>query len=1324
MRKPCFSKIAKFFAVALLSAAAAIAAVAVLSSPATAEQFGGGGDSDDYPWDTDNLRYGRYNAKSFNIPFHDYDGYSGVAACQKNVADSFFQTDNSVVNDFPRLVPSGSGDSMTWSIAAGSAGNNAGCDTFVAQQDKLAAQVVSGLTYGLSEDGKVQPVGGAAFTTGRSVSDLNYVTWTAKASSDYTIAGTHGATTDVRYYRRADGVGDSLAITPSSAAKTITVPNDSSARRGRFGAAWHGTRVTGGYHLNNYRVALYPSLARHLTKAKSDALCRNFFHPRGEDSYERIGGSTGRSLTGLSHADGKIADRFWCRSDWRYERRFAVEVHDLPDGIIAYAGAPASGTFTAYGRLGCYYTVRRAQKITGTTAYKCIYLFPLPKCDPNPGNGSDSDWRYYTNEEIQDGRLAGKVLTKADGDPCAAQCTHNGSKRDMTEAEIREYTKDDVFFVPKADGTTPCVKSAAPPQQAGFTADPCVTASLVIYENRTAGSDAEPGVTATDRTLVVATGRTAWDLDVTSPHHNTASPPRDVASTPADATGCAGGSESRADHSSDAGSAVRKNTAAGVDLALPVSSVAGQSTHPPHSKGFDSAGTDYSGAVKNMAHRYASGVAENACAAKRAEAEMVLSEMKARRLAFQRYIESYESSLDAAIGVFGGYRANTQAGSDLGLKVRQYNAEEARRADYVALRKAHLDKLKLALADAERKYQTASNQSVTALTSDSGCVAAYDTKITNLRTVQKNAETAFPSTVSSRAGISSVNTHLRNFNAQAGPNLNAGRITFIPETLPVLERPTSPSWIAGATSSTTTYHCNTGSETGFSLTSDNKCTKTVSTTSYVYTSPTETEEEGETVYTCPTGTTLIKIVFGITACRRSVTTPRTETGTVSTTITSSWTETHSSGPHTGTIIGSYTDPTTTPGTLYTKTIRYSLTFTGSRSCSYATGHDHYSTRCDTASHRVSGRTPAQAKAMVEGTKPAVTPTPGFSPPTKPAAHANMSNIWLLGKYHTQHPDRSNLVAASTSVRDTAAINLGSLSAGNITTAATGATYTPQNIANLYVPTSWTGSAAASRRSDIQTEANDYKSAYTSAYNNAYTQATTDMGSTATTSTWNRFDWRYQTSTLDWGSYQEDPATTYSGWVAQAGETEADRDGTGCDLIAVAADGGVSVEATRLDYETSKYGKGNVFGTRTDAQRSCKIRRTRTPELLLEYQPSAPSGTDTSKATTFWHVNYQPTSAAERFKLYNEAEVFAVKASLADRAPVLCYQPGEGLWINSESVDLIYLVRPYSNGPSCHPKLMACSVNAIFIFLYSSLVFQAAVTCDGTGVPSHIGLTPN
>ena len=111
MGKLCSSKITKLFALSLLGAAAAIAAIAVLSSPLPAsvdpQGLDLGGNRENKPWDTDNLRYGGYNAKSFNIPFHEYEhgGYSGVAACQSGVADAFFQAGGTVgaVNDFPYL---------------------------------------------------------------------------------------------------------------------------------------------------------------------------------------------------------------------------------------------------------------------------------------------------------------------------------------------------------------------------------------------------------------------------------------------------------------------------------------------------------------------------------------------------------------------------------------------------------------------------------------------------------------------------------------------------------------------------------------------------------------------------------------------------------------------------------------------------------------------------------------------------------------------------------------------------------------------------------------------------------------------------------------------------------------------------------------------------------------------------------------------------------------------------------------------------------------------------------------------------------------------
>ena len=146
MGKDLFSNLTKFFALALLVAATALAAIAVLSSPATSQsdppQLNSGGNLTTRPWDTDNLRYGGYNAKSFNVPFHEYGGYSGVAACRENVADAFFQAGGTVgaVNDFPYL--DWDNDSGSW-VEKESGARNDGCDEFVAQQDKMATRIVS-----------------------------------------------------------------------------------------------------------------------------------------------------------------------------------------------------------------------------------------------------------------------------------------------------------------------------------------------------------------------------------------------------------------------------------------------------------------------------------------------------------------------------------------------------------------------------------------------------------------------------------------------------------------------------------------------------------------------------------------------------------------------------------------------------------------------------------------------------------------------------------------------------------------------------------------------------------------------------------------------------------------------------------------------------------------------------------------------------------------------------------------------------------------------------------------------------------------------------
>ena len=1233
---------------ALAAVSAGCLAVALLlASPAASQNIpnGGGGDSDDYPWDTDNLRYGSYNAKSFNIPFHKYGGYSGVAACQKNVADGFFQTDNSVVNDFPRLVPSGRGDSARWSVAAGSSGNNAGCDTFVAQQNRLAAQVASGVGHVLDENGNlVVAPSGAAYTTGRSASDLSYGSWTAKAASGYTLVGSYGGTSDSRYLDRVDGHrlngrSEPRSISPPTA--TWTVPSRESSTTGNFGASWHGSTqvVTAGYwhtpmisyqssYCDGYtrrytedgraydtcntryytaqrpgtpewvppvhsdvRVARYPSSARHLTKAKSVDLCPSLFHPRGEDSYERIGRSTGRSLTGLSHAVGRTADRFWCRSDLRYERRFAVEIHDLPSGIIAYAGAPASGTFTAHGRLGCYYTATAPKLIRNSArAYECGYRFPMPRCDSNRDGRAD---REYTAAEVQSLVSRGTIAL--------------GQRVSLAD-------------------TARCDPPNPPPSQASFTADACVTADLEIYENRIAGSDAEPGVAASDRTLVVAAGRTAWDLDVTSPHPLTASPPRDTTAGSGDPDGCADGSEDRADHASSPADVARSQSPA------PSYAASGRTDDaaPPNDADDD---IDYTGAARNMAHRYASRVAENTCAAKRAEASLRLALLEAEEKLYKDWMERYEAWAKGKKDDFKVWRPtgypsgtiDTAAGSHSTFYSYKHAVRSQSRLNYAT---GMSTMYKTRETDAGAVVSTSLTKPTVASNwcgDPAGFVKTYSTSVGNLKTAAENAIKAGGSPAS----------------PSGGPKAD---ITKAPQGSSVPKAGTAAEYgLEKRTRNVPDPDCDSSDSSSGSEDSDS-------------------EDSGDSSEeTCGT----IKEEYWVRVLTKAE---------VKATVK------HSYQSYILTVSGG--------GWSDNKTIAAA---TRTQTCS----------RWDTSSCPSAGTHPDHSYSDLVGTLPSTTDFPSTTgAPGKSVSSPALSK--LLGKYYTSHADRADLKHSTAQTRNQAATNLGKLDKTE------SATITPTAFSNLAVPVSnpATDTEETAQRNAVERAAEKYQDEYTKAYDNAYDQATEDMGGKTTTvrrngqtetvEVWSDFDWRYQTSTLTWGNYQEDPATTYSASTAMP------RDGTGCDLIAVASDGSVSVEATRLDYETSSYGKGSVYSTRTDAQRTCKIRRTRTPELLMMYAPAAPPactsqtpagtvcGTDTTKTADsrldtntaktnaeFYYVDYQPTVAdgqppAERFKLYDEAEVFAVKASLADRAPVLCYQPGEALvaHVGAKGVDAV------------------------------------------------------
>ena len=274
-----------------------------------------------------------------------------------------------------------------------------------------------------------------------------------------------------------------------------------------------GIKIFTTLRTNQYDSNVHLRHARSVGGAHAGSWCPQGAHPRGEDAARTIGSGTGRTLSSLTQEPKvRLADLFWCRSDVRYPIWYAPQsVAGTTCGTTGARACPSGVTiptedFRAWGRVNCYYTALRIDS-TG----KCVYPHPIPKCTDS---GAKRDFAEADMKTYATGAAFGPADDGTTECPGAPQCADGGTKRDMTDAELAEYRKDDPSFTPKADGTTPCDHADAPPAQAGFTADACVTASLEIYENRTVSSDAESGVPVSDRTLAAATGRTAWDLDM------------------------------------------------------------------------------------------------------------------------------------------------------------------------------------------------------------------------------------------------------------------------------------------------------------------------------------------------------------------------------------------------------------------------------------------------------------------------------------------------------------------------------------------------------------------------------------------------------------------------------------------------------------------------------------------------------------------------------------------------------------------------------------------------------------------------------------------
>ncbi len=519
------------------------------------------------------MRFGNYSAKSFAIPHLKPSERGSHEACGAGVVDGFFQLDTDVRNDLPILdvtVPASGAPSVAHRAAAT-------CSEFVTEQ-VIARNVGRGNGgYWLDSQGILRR-GLPSHTTGRnyrtqrwSPSSQTYQSGRFRIDAETTSGsyGFDGYAARIDYYTGSASLANAKFRVAGNVSFAVPHSIELVVNTKKSGSVYTWTPV-------------FPASARvtaatavHLQAGDYLSLCPSGFHPRGEDAVRRIGNGTGRTLSSLDEAgETRLADQYWCRSDVRKQIWYEPEFTSRTCGPDPRPTCPAGVTvptkeFQAYCRVGCFFTAtdldttsmqRGTTAIQGTQKNTCSYMYPIPQCTENgtkkPIARAKLDSLYVAPINSPGVfPFASDGSTACDTNP---QCTANGAKRDMTDAELQAYrTARGASFVPASDASTPCTAAVAASAAADFTADACVTAILEIYENRPKGFNAEPGVRADHRTVTADTANPVFDLDVAAAHPGTASPPRATS----DPSGCADGSEARADHGT-ADSAARKNTGA------------------------------------------------------------------------------------------------------------------------------------------------------------------------------------------------------------------------------------------------------------------------------------------------------------------------------------------------------------------------------------------------------------------------------------------------------------------------------------------------------------------------------------------------------------------------------------------------------------------------------------------------------------------------------------------------------------------------------------------------------------------------------------------
>ena len=1175
------------------------------------------------------------------------------------VADAFFQTGGPVGarNDFPVLSVSDNGGIFAVSglaVADGSGVRNRGCAAFVDGQLAMASRANGNGGYYLDSGGVLRKISGDAMS-GRSIAakSPSYVGWAWSKGSgsgrggvgDVSRATSEDSTipTGVKVYGiqaysvtrgSACGVNDSggVALASTTADYYLARTDNALASRGNSGTFERVSHVqpSGGWEPADAKISaenervyrnggnwfglahrgkcgqdrfLY-STQDQGSDSSASAFCPSGMHPRGQDGVYVIGSSTGRTLSSLTES-GEVekADKHWCRSDVRYKIAMVAQNHGTGYSAPSGVTVPAAGTkFTAYGRIGCYNTAITLQ----TASSSCVYGYPVPMC-------TDAATRQ---------------------------------KRNWNSTELNSYytSGSTDIFPATSDGNTICSQKTVQNTVTGFSADPCVIADFEIYENRIPGVAARPGVILSHRTV---TYNSPWNLHITSAHPQTASPPRDTT----DPSGCADGVESRADHgtrinSSDtalpAGSPDRKSSNAAkaetaASVTLPSLSGLLNSQPPP-----DHSDDRFQNMKKNLAHRYASNIAEHTCDVKQKEAEAVLALLKDRAEKFsgtasssfakryhsqastQELAYSYQKYLLSLTAATYPTVVSTTYPYVEGYYTSWYNTNRPLRLEHFRLKETRWSNLKEAIETARQAHKITTDAASVNTTFTGSCTDHYDNEIERLEDFFSDTKTGgagkifFDAIRPSEEDLEystieiSENVCGTGYYGVLRCSINTREIVSIPGATEPPKRENTQTngavaWDADLTVSGES--CYPQGDSG------NRCI-------YI-----------DTTIPTPCVLFLCNVRYGLGYNYT------TEYGTHSATLTTKV---------------SYNGSTTTITTSCTG-------LSASRTTSPYHNGEIYHGDC---THTTDNEKEISKALGTSIYLPAV-PAPKTLPLIQPTDPVDLNKASVLGTYYHEHAARDSLESESDALRRSSTDAL-TLRFGNL-------------------------------GSNPDSKVSIWRDAYKTAYDNAYTQAINDMGGTNAT-TWSSFDWRYETSTLAWLGYQEDPATTYSESVTIP------KDGTGCDLINIAVNGEVTVEATRLDFETAQYGTSAEYGTRTAEARTCKVLRRRTPELQLMYAPATvPTTVDqhkkadkrldantTESNSEFYYVDYQPTTTSDRLKLGEETEIFAVEVLLDDSVPVLCYQPGDALvaHVGARGVDAVSNAvfsgaSGYANGEKAH-----------------------------------------